>query len=384
MDNHGKILLLGSQMETGGAQRLLLHQAEWFQSRGWQVVAVFLYDKEGLFPKWSNEYSFRMIDLHAKQKGAGPIRSAFALLKASFRLYRLMRTEKFSVVETFTHHSNLIGIPLAWLAGIPIRIATHHGRILDFSHRLEKMHARMVNSRMTSSFVVVSDRVYHEAVEEGIHPEKIVIIPNGTQLPELNEFHPEGIRREFKLGDQTKLIITVGRMTAQKAHTYFLKAIPAVLKQFPDSVFALIGDGPLRAELESESQQLGIADNVKFLGIRQDVLRIMSAADLFVLSSRWEGLPMVLLEAMGMGAAVISTNVEGVDQVIKNGENGILVPVEDPELISKAIIHLLTDLEERKRLAKNGQDLIRDEFTFEKMCSRYEQLFIPSRLSEKL
>jgi len=382
-DKPKKLLLLGSQMETGGAQRLLLQQGDWFQSRGWEVTAAFLYDKEGLYDRWQTEHSFRLFNLRARESGAGMFRRTVLMVSAVFRLYRLMQVQRFDAILTFTHHSNLIGIPLAWWAGVRVRAASHHGHILDFPKWLEKLHARLVNSWMTGHFIVVSDPIRLEAVEEGIRPEKITVIENGISLPDQAQVDAAPTRQELMLGEQTKLVITVGRMTDQKAQTYLIRAIPAVIQQFPDTVFAFVGDGPLADELAEEALRLDIADRVRFLGIRRDVLTIMAAADIFVLPSIFEGLPVAMLEAMGMGSAVIATPVGGVPQVIRHGETGLVIPMKDAEAISRAIISLLADDAERNRLAKNGQKLVRREFTMDKMCAKYESIFLAaSRRSE--
>jgi glycosyltransferase involved in cell wall biosynthesis len=373
-----KILLLGSQMETGGAQRLLLQQAEWFQSRGWVVVAAFLYDKENLSEQWRSAHSFRLIDLRARQKGAGLYRQAWLLIIAVYKLYRLMQVEKFDVILTFTHHSNLIGIPLAWWARIPVRAATHHGHILGFPKILEKLHAWLINTRLTSHFIVVSEPVQQEAIREGVRPAKITVIENGIQLPACEQIDTQRIRQELTRSASDRLVLTVGRMTDQKAQIYLVKAIPAVLERFPDTVFAFAGDGPLFQDLSEEVTRLGIADQVRFLGVRKDVINIMAAADVFVLSSIFEGLPVAMLEAMGMGAAVIATPVGGIPQAITHGETGLLVPVRDTAAIADALMALLADEDTRRRLAKNGQDFVRREFTLEKMCLKYEELFFRS------
>jgi glycosyltransferase involved in cell wall biosynthesis len=373
-----KILLLGSQMETGGAQRLLLQQAEWFQSRGWEVIAAFLYDKENLLEQWRSASSFRLIDLRARQKGAGIHRQALLLIIAIYKLYRLMQVEKFDVILTFTHHSNLTGIPLAWWARIPVRAATHHGHILGFPKILEKLHAWLINTRLTSQFIVVSEPIRQEAMREGVRPAKITVIENGIQLPACEQIDTQRITQELKRSESDRLVLTVGRMTDQKAQIYLVKAIPAVLERFPDTVFAFAGDGPLFQDLSEEVQRLGIADQVRFLGVRKDVIDIMAAADVFVLSSIFEGLPVAMLEAMGMGAAVIATPVGGIPQVISHGETGLLVPVRDTAAITDALMALLSDEDTRRRFAKNGQDFVRREFTLEKMCLKYEELFFRS------
>lgn len=369
MKSAPKLLLLGSQMETGGAQRVLLNQAAWFAAQGWQVTVAFLYDKEGLHERWQQQATFPILNLKAKRPGAGKIAGLLGLLGGSSRLLQLMLNEKFVAVETFSHHCNLIGLPLAWLAGVPARVGSHHGRILSFSRRMERIHAWVVN-RFATRLVAVSRRVQKEAVQAGIRKDKIVVIPNGVQLPPIDPQATAQIRTEVG-AQNSALVLAAGRMTYQKAHTFLLKAAALVLEKHPDTVFALAGDGPLRTELEVEAQQLGIAGQVIFLGIRSDLAQCMAAADIFALPSRWEGLPLVLLEAMGMGTAVVATLVEGVDEVIQDQENGLLVAPEDAEGLASALNRLLNDKAFCCQIGAAAQTTVNSTYTIDRMCRQY-------------
>ena len=127
------ILLVGTQMAIGGAQRGLLDQARWLKSHGCEVVVAFFYDKEGFYEKWSQSVDFPVYNFQAHQRGAGFLRQGILLLRGLWRLWALLRRERFDVVETFTHDSNILGLPLAWFARVPVRIATHRGKIEAFS-----------------------------------------------------------------------------------------------------------------------------------------------------------------------------------------------------------------------------------------------------------
>jgi glycosyltransferase involved in cell wall biosynthesis len=370
-----KLLLLGSQMETGGAQRVILDQAAWFTAQGWQVTVAFLYDKEGLRERWQQQASFPIINLHAKRPGAGKIANLLALAGGVGRLLRLMQREHFDAVETVTHHCNLIGLPLAWLAHVPVKVGSHQGHILGFSKRMDRIHARLVNCFATR-LVAVSQRVKKEAVQNGVREEKIVVIPNGVQLPRPDPQTAVKIRSAMG-AENAALVLTAGRMTYQKAHTFLLKAAALVLKKYPNTIFALAGDGPLHPDLEAEAQQLGIAAHVRFLGVCFDLPQYMAAADIFALPSRWEGLPLVLLEAMGMGAAVVATCVEGVDEVIHDQKSGLLVAPEDAEGLADALDRLLTDEVLRRQMGAAAQDRVNSTYTVEIMCRQYAALLNP-------
>jgi glycosyltransferase involved in cell wall biosynthesis len=374
-----KILLLGSQMATGGAQRVLLDQGRWFHARNHPIVAAFFYDREGLYAKYSQESAFPVVDLEAWRQGSGLV-NLFHLIGGLARLYTLMRRERFQVIESFTHHANLLGLPVAWAAGVPVRVAVHQGRIENLPDWLVRLHTWMVNSRITSCLVAVSSRLQSYAIEvEGVAPEKIVMIPNGHSLgspARITRDERSRFCEELGLHPDGLFVLSVGRLTEQKGHTYLLDTIPAILEQFPDTVFAIAGDGPLRAELEAKAIQLGISHSVRFLGTRSDVPELLQMADVFVLPSLWEGLPIALLEAMGAGLPVIATRVEGVEEIIVDGENGLLVPPTDCESLKIAVLGMLAHPDLRVNLGAAGRALVESAYSLDQMGKRYEDLFL--------
>jgi glycosyltransferase involved in cell wall biosynthesis len=379
-----KILLLGSQMATGGAQRVLLDQGRWFHAQQHIVYAAFFYDREGLYDQYRGECAFPVIDLRAWQPGSG-IANLFHLAGGLIRLFRLIRKERFQVIETFTHHANILGLPVAWLARLPVRVAGHHGRIEQLQAWITQLHSRVINSRITSAMVAVSNRVKKFSIEEeGISPEKIVVIPNGhaSRSPTQSADDMRArYRKEIGHDDDGILVLSVGRLAEQKGHIYLLEAIPAIVKQFPKTVFAIAGDGLQRAELEARSEQLGISQSVRFLGTRSDVPELLQMADIFVLPSLWEGFPIALLEAMEAGLPVIATRVEGVEEIIVDGSNGLLLPPGDPEALQFALQRMLAQPDLRVNLGTAGKTLVQGTFRLDQMGRKYESLFL--RLLER-
>ena len=183
-----KILFLGTQITVGGAQRVLLDQAGWFYQQGHSVTAAFFYDKDGLRAAWNEEHPFSVVEFGGRAPGLGKLANGRRFVRAVWRLTRWMRRERFDVIETFTPDSNLIGLPLAWLAGIPARIASHHGYIEGASRWRARLHGVLMNSPAAWRVVAVSERVRRMAVEEeGIRPEKTEVILNGIRPAPVNE-----------------------------------------------------------------------------------------------------------------------------------------------------------------------------------------------------
>lgn len=375
------ILFVGTQMAVGGSQMVLLQLAAWFHARGYRVVAAFFYDRDGLAGEWQARYPFPLIDLQAWRKGPGLLKP-FRLAAGMLRLFGWMRRERFSAVMAFTHHSNLLALPLAWLARVPVRVASHRGRILGFPRWQERLHAWMVNSGMATCLVAVSEQVRAESIEEGVRSNKIRVIPNGVSLTTVKRADIQPLRREAGVQPRGYLIVSAGRLWPEKGHIHLVRAMPMVVERLPRAVLAIAGDGALRPELEKEAQALGVSDHIRFLGVRSDVRAWFVAADLFVLPSDSEGMPMALLEAMGMGAPVLATRVGGVPELVRDGETGRLVPPKNPQALAEAMIALLQNKSERTRLARNGQAYVMKYYSVERMYERYTRLLDPTSFEE--
>jgi glycosyltransferase involved in cell wall biosynthesis len=379
------ILFLGTQMTVGGAQRLLFIQAEWFYQQGYDVTAAFFYDKDHLKDEWQAAYPFEVVDLRSWRQGAPAFIQGLSLLAGTFRLWRLLLRKKIDVIETFTPDSNVIGLFAARIAGVPVRIATHHGYVEGAGEWRKTLHGWMVNHGFCQHLVAVSERVKRMAVdEEGVKPERVVVIMNGIDVVKAPDQHTlQRLRVALDVKKDDFIYLTVGRLTVQKGHIYLLEAIPEVLQRYPDStLFLVAGEGHQRDILENRVSQLGLGKFVRFLGNRSDIPALLSIADVFVLPSLWEGLPLALLEAMSVGLPVVATQVEGVDSVVTEGENGYLVPPKDSQALALALIKIREYEEARHSFSKKNTEDVERQFTIERMCSHYESLFLDGRLKD--
>jgi glycosyltransferase involved in cell wall biosynthesis len=380
MEKHPlSILLLGTQMATGGAQKVLLDQARWFHQRGHKVLVAFFYDKEDFHSRWQSSSEFPIIDLKAFQPGGG---NGILLAQGLLSLWRLIRRENINVIETFTHDSNILGLPIAWIAGVPVRLATHHGVIDGFPRWRQIIHSFIVN-HMADAIVAVSSKMEGQAIQEGIRKEHIVVIQNGIEPVSLEGVNRSEVRGEAGLDQEDVFLVSVGRLVYQKAHQLLVSAMALVVAEFQHVKLGICGDGILRPQLEAQILELGLSQNVKLLGKSDHVARFLSIADIFVLPSRWEGLPIALLEAMSAGLPVIATRVEGVDEVVLDDEHGILVAVEDVSALAQAILQLLRAPEVRKKMGAASQTRVRELYSIDRMAGRYLSL-MHERLDDKI
>ena len=176
-------------------------------------------------------------------------------------------------------------------------------------------------------------------------------------------------RAALGLDPRQPIVLTVGRLAVQKGHRYLIEAVPELASRFPDVAVVIIGKGPLDERLRGQAAGLGVADRVRLAGFRPDARMLLDAADVFVLPSRQEGMPLAAIEAMEAGLPVVATRVIGTAEVVVDGETGILVPPEDPPALAAAIGRLLDDPARSARFGKAGRRRYLDGFTSGRMAA---------------
>ena len=363
-------------MAIGGAQRGLLDQARWFKSQGCRVTVAFFYDKEHLHEKWRQTVDFPIHNLQAYEPGAGFIRQSLKLIQGLWQLWILLRRSRFDVVETFTHDSNLLGLPLAWLARVPMRIATHRGKIEALPRWRQSLHSLLINTGIAHTLVAVSEQTRAQAIQEGVSADRITVIPNGvTPLDTISVVRSEA-RKKLGLNGADIYLLSTGRLTHQKGHEYFIQAMAKVVSRFPNAKAGICGDGPLRSQLESQIVRLGLSNSVKLLGAWDDISPVLASADIFVLPSRWEGLSRALMEAMAAGIPVIASQVGGIKNLVTDNVNGLLIPAEDSEKLENSILQLIENPEMMKRLAAAAQTHVLDVHSTDSMCRKHYDLMM--------
>jgi len=175
-------------------------------------------------------------------------------------------------------------------------------------------------------------------------------------------------RNDFVIG-------SVGRIAPIKGHKYLIQAAEKVIKEVANAKFLIVGDGPIRDEMEELSVRLGLDERVIFTGMREDVPEVLSIMDVFVLPSINEGMGRALVEAMAMGLPCVASSVGGVPEVVTDGETGLLVPAEDPSALAEAIIRLAKDKKLAQKIAKAGQRKARSDFGAKTMVDRISAVY---------
>lgn len=290
-------------------------------------------------------------------------------------LARWFRQERVAVVHTHLFTADLFGRIAARLGGVRGVFSTSHN-VNDWKsagHRIVDRLLSLISSRVIGCTEEVG-RVL--VVRDGLSPTRVAVVENGVDLRRFDSVSPEGVRSEFDVEDDAVLMGVVGRLHPQKGHADLLQAL-VELRGLTDRKFRclFVGDGELRRELENEVSQLGLRDIVRFTGLRKDVPRLLVALDLFVMPSRWEGLPMALLEAMACSKACVVTAVGGIPSVVDDGVNGLMLPPERPGDMAAAIARIISDDNLRIALGTAARESALRRYDVGRVMHAYEEMY---------
>jgi glycosyltransferase involved in cell wall biosynthesis len=250
------------------------------------------------------------------------------------------------VVNPHLFRSTAVAAPLARRRRVPAVVETYHGREgwrqggLRGSFLPDRMVVRCVDrviavSRAARNFLVHG---------KGYPSVKVVVVPNGRDLSVFEPgTHRAAVRRELALDPGTPVVGVVGRLEAQKGHRYLIDAWRDVVAESPQARLLVVGDGSLRAPLQVQAGERGVADSVIFAGFRADIPRLLDAVDVVALPSLYEGMPLTAIEAAAMARPVAATSVDGTPEVVLDGTTGLLVPPADPGALAHALLRLLGD-----------------------------------------
>ena len=280
-----------------------------------------------------------------------------------FRLWQAVRAERPAIF-----HAHLswplackYGVHAAWLARVPGIVGT-----AQLYMELRGSPHYPLALRPHRRIIAVSEEVKARYAENlRVPARKLVVVRNGILVPPPNPSADVALRAELLRGRPNYLVFTPARLHPQKGHAVLL----AAAAQVPEATFVLAGDGPLRTELEQKARALGVADRCVFLGYRPDVPVLLAAADLVVLPSLFEGLPVSVLEAMAAQRPVVATAIGGTDEAITHDQTGLLVPAGDSTALATAIQRVRGDRALAQRLATAGRQRVEREFSSTKTAT---------------
>ncbi|MDP3143643.1 MAG: glycosyltransferase family 4 protein [Candidatus Omnitrophota bacterium] len=311
-------------------------------------------------------------------------------LLAFWKIFSYIKRHRIKIVHTHSSKAGILGRWAAKMAGVPITIHTVHGwpfhDFLKFPVKNFYILLERLTARITNRLIAVSEKdiktglAYHIGVGSGY-----VLVRCGIDNREFNDHAGfSSVKKDSLMkGNGAAFVGMVACLKPQKNPADFIKSAQMILSAQPNTKFLLVGDGMLRPQLEKKIKENNLQENISILGWRRDVNRILPQLDVLVLTSLWEGLPMVFLEAMACSKPIVAYNVGGAAEVIKDGVNGFLVPAGDVEDFANKVSLLLEDKELRQNMGRMGKEMVSNEmFSISFMVDKIERLYA-EELSKK-
>jgi glycosyltransferase involved in cell wall biosynthesis len=379
-----KVLHCITHLDVGGAQDNTLLTVERLNRGKYDVHLAS--GPSGRWLKRAYQYADQVYLVNHLRQGSRDIQPA-SDLQALFETVSLIKHQGYDIVHTHSSKAGFIGRVAAWLAHTPVILHTIHGfpfhPYMSPLRRWLYVSLEKLAAGWTDQLITVSELLKEEAIELRIAPaDKVTTIYSGIDLSQF-EVSVDAAKKRSELGLDLHLPVvgTVGRLSEQKAPQDFVKAAFGVLRKVPKVQFLMIGDGPLRQKIE---KLVGGDSRIKILGYRQDVPQILQTFDIFVLSSWWEGLGRALTEAMIIGLPVVATNVNGVPELVIEGETGLLAPPQCPHLLAEKIVYLLQNPDTAKQFGQNAHYKVVSNFSADLMIERMSNLYQKLLEAEKV
>lgn len=352
-----KVIQVMPAFALAGAEIMCENLVYEMQKNGIEVVVVSLFDYHSPITARLEKNGIRMIYLN-KKPGFD-----FSIIR---KLVKIFKQEKTDVIHTHLYLT-VYAIPAAILAGVKKRVHTLHSLAGKENGRLGRFFNKCFFKINKVVPVALSPLVQESISKEyGIKKEKIPVVFNGIDLSKCLE------KQDYTLGEKIT-ILHIGRFMEPKNHLGLIEAFCAFYAKHPNSRLQLIGDGEKRETIEKTVVDRGLSNAVEFLGLQDNVYGYLHNADIFILPSLYEGIPMTLVEAMGTGLPIVATNVGGIPDMVKNNESAILTSFDCQEIVD-ALVKLSDNIELRKTLGTNA--LIRSKaFSSKEMASQYIKVY---------
>jgi glycosyltransferase involved in cell wall biosynthesis len=275
-----------------------------------------------------------------------------------------------------------VGLPVARLLKKPILLKiSGSGEVPRmYKSRIGRHELRWLN-RWARKILILNEGMRQEAIDHGISPEHLLLMPNPVDTNEFSPARPDEqrqLRERFGIPQTAPVVMYSGRLAPEKALPTLLNAFALVVKTVPDALLVLVGDGAVRVALIEQARQLGLSDwNIRFTGRvdPQHVSQWLKIATVFTLVSPAEGFPCALEEAMSTGLASVATDIPGNRQLVEDGLHSILTPVGDTKILAESIVLLLQDTTLRQRMGQAARDHIMGNYSTQHIVDRYEAVF---------
>jgi glycosyltransferase involved in cell wall biosynthesis len=352
-----RIAIVLESLNRGGGERQAIYATSELVRNGHHIELIY-------YTRADHQYDVSILP----QKNVVYLAKNKTYLRFLLRLLQYFKQRRFDVVHGWMSGSGIYAGLAGRLAGVPVVFAGFRAEYDAYG--LIRLAHRVINKIITGWIVNSKATVPSMVKGVGANPDKVHVVYNGID-PEAfrSKLTPMEARLRLGLPVSCQIASIVGRLRAQKNHTLFVEMATLVHRELPDVHFLVVGDsdGDEQARLEAQASRLGVRERIHFLGNRSDIPDILAATDVGILTSHYEGVANSLLEAMSVGLPVVSTAYSGVEELITHEHDGLIAPLGDAAMLSSHVCRLLRDLHLRKRMGKNGQDTIRQQFSMQAM-----------------
>ena len=372
-----KIAYICTPVDFGGAEKVSLNFLRTVDRERFDITPILLLRPWEPLPYFAEQLNMLKYTCLTVPVGRTPRDGPLRVLRVAWKLHSFLRQGQFDLVHTHGYFADICAIPCARLAGMK-SIATCHGYINnDRKFRLYN-HLDRLFLRLSTAVIAVSEGIGEELLRAGITEKQIRVIPNGVPAG------PDSLRaKQLRLERRSALKLTgdelvvgyLGRLSEEKGVKFLVEAVARLKGQGAAVKLLLVGDGPSRREIEELSKNRLGNGYVVFAGFQENTEQWLPAMDVFALPSLTEGTPMALLEAMAARVPVVASAVGGVPKVVKDGENGLLVPAGNVEELAGALARLLTGDGLRLRLAANAVRDVKGDYGLNVWRRKYEEIY---------
>jgi glycosyltransferase involved in cell wall biosynthesis len=360
-----------TKLELGGAQQNTIYTASHLNRERYDACVIS--GREGIL---DSEAVASCPVVYFSDHLVRPI-NPYHDLMAVIELYRLLRQIRPHIVHTHSSKAGILGRIAGYLAGVPVIVHTYHG--FGFTPGQNKFVRKTLIAierfcaLLTTHLIFVSLENQRQAAALGIGPKKPwSLIRSGIAL---KEGFPGAVRQELRIPQDAWVVISVGNFKPQKNPMDLVRAAGRAMEKRPGMIFLLVGDGELRPAAETWVKNNNLEKNIRFLGWRRDVSELLAAANAFLLTSLWEGLPRSIAEAFVNRLPTVAYAVDGVKEVVLDGENGFLIPSGNIIMAAEKILWLEEHRDKARAMGEKGKALIQKEFDINDMVRRQETLY---------
>lgn len=354
------VLHLSRTMDQGGAEKIVYQLAIGSCKQG---NHVFVASSGGVYTEQLREQHVCHYEIHDLE-----CKNPRVMIHTMWQLIQIVKTERIDIIHTHHRMAALYAYLLKFIFPKVQLVYTAHNVFFN-----RKFLTRLTLSR--SKIVAVGESVKDNLINFfKIDSKRIKVIYNAVQSEEIDDDYYNDQMMELK-SQKNILVGIIGRLSEQKGVDIFIQALRMVKEKIPYVKGIIIGDGELKEYLRRMINELGMANEIFMLGYQEHISTLISQLDLVVMPSRWEGFPLTPIEVFERKKTLVASNIGGINEIVSDQENGLLVPADDVQLFSKAIIRILQDNELRTKLEENGKKYYESHFDYQNFLKQYHCLY---------